>query len=230
MLIDPERYGPGRVGARFLFDVEGKLVAEWPSDAVPPEGLERKLSSLDERPKKATREGIAYIPTLPRIRLVVVGAGHVGRAVAELAAQADFDVWIVDDRRQYCNRERFPSAAGLIVGPIEEMLSRLEITSRTYAVIVTRGHGHDQEALHLLAPTPAAYVGLIGSRRKIRMIVDELRRVGVPEAALARVAAPIGFDIGSETVPEIAVSIVAELIARRNRGPEAVAPRIGLER
>ena len=81
------------------------------------------------------------------------------------------------------------------------------------------------EALHHLAPTPAAYVGLIGSRRKIRLIFENLREAGIDDAALARVTAPVGFDIGSQTVPEIAISIVAELIARRNLGPEGLAQR-----
>ena len=151
-----------------------------------------------------------------------MGAGHVGQGVAELAAKADFDVWVVDDRAQYANRERFPTAEKLIVGPIEEVLSGLDVTKQTYALIVTRGHGHDEEALFHLAPTLAPYVGLIGSRRKIKLIFESLRGQGISEEALGRVSAPVGFDIGSQTVPEIAVSIVAELIARRNLGVSGV--------
>jgi xanthine dehydrogenase accessory factor len=109
------------------------------------------------------------------------------------------------------------------VGPIEQVLSRLDVTPRTYALIVTRGHGHDQEALFHLAPTTASYVGLIGSRRKIKLIFENLRDAGISEADLARVAAPVGLDIGSQTVFEIAVSIVAELIARRNLGTRHTA-------
>jgi xanthine dehydrogenase accessory factor len=156
---------------------------------------------------------------------VIVGAGHIGLAVGERAAQADFEVWVVDDRHQYASAERFPTAAKLVVGPIDEVLPALEITPQTYALIVTRGHGHDQEALFHLAPTVAPYVGLIGSRRKIRLIFDSLRRMGISDEALARVTAPVGFEIGSQTVPEIAISIVAELIARRNLGPQALAPK-----
>ena len=141
-----------------------------------------------------------------------------GRPSPTLAAQADFDVWVVDDRHQYANRERFPKAQRILVGPIDEVLQSLEITPLAYALIVTRGHGHDQEALAHLAPTAASYVGLIGSRRKIRLIFDNLREAGIREADLARVTAPVGLDIGSQTVPEIAISIVAELIARRNVG------------
>ena len=178
-----------------------------------------------ERPKPSVHGGIAFLPTWPRIRLIIVGAGHVGQAVASLAAQADFDVWVVDDRHQYANRERFPAAQRLLVGPIEEVLPTLEITPQTYALIVTRGHGHDQEALYHLAPTAASYVGLIGSRRKIRLIFESLREAGIAESDLDRVAAPVGLDIGSQSVPEIAISIVAELIARRNLGRQGVTAR-----
>ena len=103
-----------------------------------------------------------------------------------------------------------------MVGAVEHVIPTLEITSRCYALIVTRGHGHDQEALYHLAPTAAEYVGLIGSRRKIRLIFENLREAGIREADLERVTAPVGLDIGSQTVPEIAISIVAELIGRRN--------------
>lgn len=223
VVIDAEKAG-GEVGARCLFDADGNLV-----DHRNAEGLAGRIADrvapLAERPRPCVRAGVAFLPTLPRVRLVVVGAGHVGQAVAGLAAKADFDVWVVDDRRQYANPERFPEAERIVVGPIEEALSGLEVDERTYAVIVTRGHGHDQEALYHLAPTAAPYVGLIGSRRKIRLIFEGLRGMGVAEADLARVAAPVGIDIGSESVVEIAVSIVAELIARRNLGASPKAPR-----
>ena len=221
--LEPERCGLGAVGARVLFDPEGRPVAGWPA-GEPPAAVREQVVPLAERPRAAARGGVALLPTLPRIRLIVVGAGHGGQAVAELAARADFDVWVVDDRRQYASAERFPMAERLVVGPFEQVLPALEVTPQTYALIVTRGHGHDQEALHLLAPTAAPYVGLIGSRRKIRLIFDGLRHLGIPAAALARVAAPVGLDIGSQTVVEIAVRIVAELIARRNRGVSRPGP------
>lgn len=139
----------------------------------------------------------------PPIRLLVVGAGPVGQAVAELAARVDFAVTVVDDD---------PGPA--LRGP--------EITPGTYALVVTRGTDADRDALGVLAPSPAGYVGMIGNRRKVREITDALRAAGVPEAALARVAMPVGLPIGSRSDAEIAVSIVAELIARRNLGPEAL--------
>jgi len=222
VVVDAEQAG-AVLGSRFLLDHEGQSKASWP-ECPTPDGLTSHLVPPADRPKPAVKGGVAFLPRWPRIRLVIVGAGHVGQAVAGLAAQTDFDVWVVDDRHQYANRQRFPGAQRIVVGPIEEMLASLEITPETYALIVTRGHGHDQEALHRLAPTPAAYVGLIGSRRKIRLIFQNLLEAGIKPADLERVTAPVGLDIGSQTVPEIAVSIVAELIARRNLGRRHPAP------
>lgn len=224
VVVDPDRVDGGEVGARFLFGPTGSFAAGWPT-ATLPDGLAARISPLTERPKPTVKSGVAVLPTLPRIRLVIVGAGHVGQGVANLAAQADFDVWVVDDRHQYANAERFPEAERVIVGPIGEVLPALEVTPHTYALVVTRGHGHDQEALYHLAPTRASYVGMIGSRRKIKLIFESLRESGVPESALERVCAPVGLEIGSQTVPEIAVSIVAELIALRNLGSKGTARR-----
>ncbi|MEW4568056.1 XdhC family protein [Tautonia sp. JC769] len=219
--IDPERCGAEAIGERWLFGPEAELVAGLPR-RDPPAAVATLVEPIDRRPRLASTRGVAILPVLPRIRLVVVGAGHVGQAVAKLAAEADFDVTVVDDREQYANPDRFPMADQIVVGPIDEVLPALKTTPHTYALIVTRGHGHDEEALFHLAPTSASYVGLIGSKRKIRLIFDGLREQGVAEEHLARVTAPIGVSIGSQTVPEIAISVVAQLIARRNLGPQAV--------
>lgn len=216
VLIDEERF-PKQAGDRFLFDAHGVLVAGVSATDVPECVLEN-LRPLADRPRAYVADGASYLPQLPRCRLIVVGGGHVGEKVAGLAADVDFDVWVTDDRETYCNPERFPRAQRLIVGPIDEALPQLEIDASTFCIIVTRGHSHDEEALALLAPTPARYVGMIGSKRKIRLIFDDLRSEGMSEEMLARVHAPLGLNIGSQTVPEIAVSIVAELIAIRNRG------------
>ena len=224
VVVNPEALDGPSLGSRFLFDGEARLRASWPTGPAP-ERLASRVTPVVERLKPRVEGGVAYLPSWPRIRLVIVGAGHVGQAVAGLAAEADFEVWVVNDRHQYANAERFPSAQRILVGPIEEVLSSLQTTPHTYALIVTRGHGHDQEALYHLAPTSASYVGLIGSRRKIRLIFEGLRDQGIAEADLSRVAAPVGLDIGSQSVMEIAISIVAELIARRNLGPHGVAAR-----
>ena len=152
---------------------------------------------------------------------LLVGGGHVGQAVARLSSEVGFDVWVLDDRERYASAERFPTAARRLVGEIGATLRELApaLTPSTFAVILTRGHNHDEEALYHLAGTaPADYVGMIGSKRKIRLIFEDLAARGVAPAALARVHAPLGYNIGSQTVPEIAVSIVAELIACRNLG------------
>jgi len=104
------------------------------------------------------------------------------------------------------------------VGTFDEVLPKLEVDHNTLCLIITRGHNHDEEALYHLAQTDASYVGMIGSKRKIKLIFEDLLQSGVSAEQLERVYAPIGFDIGSQTVPEIAVSVVAELIAHRNLG------------
>ncbi len=216
VVVDPEKTGCAP-GSRFLFDQDGTLVATWPSSALATPLTEFPIP-LTDRPKPGVRGGIAFLPTLPRVRLLIVGGGHVGQGVANLAAQADFEVWVADDRQQYLSPERFPTAQRLLTGPLEETLSTVEVTPQTYALIVTRGHGHDEKALFHLVETQAAYVGMIGSRRKIRLIFDSLKEAGISDEALSRVSAPVGLEIGSQSVPEIAISIVAELIARRNLG------------
>jgi xanthine dehydrogenase accessory factor len=213
-------------GSRYLFDGAGQPAAQLAEGPIP-ESITRNLLPLIPRPAAATREGVAFLPILPRITLFIVGGGHVGQAVARLAAEVDFDIWALDDRAAYANAERFPQASRVIVGEIGPTLKRLsdELGPSTYCLIVTRGHHHDEEALYHLAPTRAGYVGMIGSRRKIKLIYDDLRAKGVSSEALAAVHAPLGFDIGSQTVPEIAVSIVAELIACRNLGTSQPQPR-----
>jgi xanthine dehydrogenase accessory factor len=207
------------IGSRYLFDAAGKLAAQLAEVAVP-EAVVAQLPAVGDRPRPSVRGGVAYLPVLPRITLLIVGGGHVGQAVAKLASEVDFDVWVLDDRERYASQERFPTAERRIVGDIGVSLKELapSLTPSFYSIIVTRGHAHDEEALYHLATTRASYVGLIGSKRKIRLIYEDLRAKHIPEEALTRVHAPLGFAIGSQTVPEIAISIVAELIAWRNLG------------
>ncbi|MGD0540322.1 MAG: XdhC/CoxI family protein [Tepidisphaeraceae bacterium] len=156
------------------------------------------------------------IPPTPT--LLIAGAGHVGRALALAAGQIDFEVVVVDDRADCLRPSDFPGAR-CILGDIESELSRYDIKPWTYVVIVTRGHRHDALALATVIRSPAAYVGLIGSKRKIHRILNELLQQGVPRDRLASVHAPIGLEIAAVTPAEIAVSIAAELIAvRRGRG------------
>lgn len=226
VVISPE-HAP--IGSRYLFDVAGTLIDQLGSVPLP-EAVRQGLIPLEKRPKPWHQHGVAYLPMLPRITLLIVGGGHVGQAVAKLGAEVDFDIWVLDDRDAYANRERFPTALKHFVGDIGQQLRQLgpTITSSVYALIVTRGHAHDEEALYHLANSNAGYVGMIGSKRKIKLIYEDLLARGIPQAALEKVHAPLGFDIGSQTVPEIAVSIVAELIACRNRGATIAAARINV--
>jgi xanthine dehydrogenase accessory factor len=156
------------------------------------------------------------IPPTPT--LLIAGAGHVGRALASVASQIDFKVVVVDDRNDCLSPTNFPGAH-CILGDIELELSKFNINPWTYVVIVTRGHRHDAQALAAVVRSPAAYVGLIGSKRKIHKIFNELREQGMTRDQLSRVHAPIGLEIAAVTPAEIAVSIAAELIAvRRGRG------------
>jgi len=203
--------------ASYLFDARGRFVAGLHDRGTAPPGLVTdQLRPLEARPRPYAAHGVAYLPILPRCRLVIVGGGHVGKAVADLAVDLAFDVWIVDDREEFTSAERFPRAERRVTGQIDRVLPELEITPDTYCLIVTRGHNHDEEALFHLANRGARYVGLIGSRRKIKMIFDDLLAEGISRAALKAVHAPLGIDIGSQTVAEIAVSICAELVAHRN--------------
>ncbi|MFO0868345.1 MAG: XdhC family protein [Pirellulales bacterium] len=222
--------------AHYLFDTNGQFLDHLPGSpavradgpgapAVVPSLLSELLRPLAARPRPYAARGIAFLPILPRCRLVIVGGGHVGKAVAELAADLDFAVWIVDDRADYASAERFPRAERRCHGPLDQVLPALEITADTYCLIVTRGHSHDEEALYFLADRGARYVGLIGSRRKIRLIFDDLKNEGIPVEKLRQVHAPVGLDIGSQTVSEIAVSICAELVAHRNLGTVPARPR-----
>jgi xanthine dehydrogenase accessory factor len=152
---------------------------------------------------------------LPAPNLVIAGAGHVGCALAELMAKLDFELTIIDDRPDLLSEQRFPTARR-IIGEIETELVNLPIDPQTYIVIVTRGHRHDGRALAAVIESPAHYVGLIGSRKKVRTILSDLHDNGIPLEKLLKVHAPIGLEIGAISPNEIAVSIAAELIASRH--------------
>jgi xanthine dehydrogenase accessory factor len=168
----------------------------------------------------------AYVDQIdPAPRLVIAGAGHVGQSLADLAATLGFEVTIIDDRADCASTERFPRATHRIVGDIETELRRQPIDARTYVVIVTRGHRHDGAALGAVLASPAKYVGLIGSKRKVMTIFGDLLAQGASIDALCKVHAPVGLEIGAVTVPEIALSIAAELIAvRRGRDDAPASP------
>lgn len=147
--------------------------------------------------------------------LLIAGAGHVGQALAELSAKLDFHTIVIDDRADFASPARFPPGTTLVVQEIEDALRDYPLDRGTFVVIVTRGHRHDFKALDAVVRRPAGYIGLIGSKRKSLAMLEDLAEAGVPADVLARVHTPIGLSIGAITVPEIAVSIAAELIQVR---------------
>src|SRR5437762_3935589 len=156
-------------------------------------------------------------PILPVQTLYLFGAGHVSVNVYRAARMAGFDVVVVDDRESYASRERFPEAKDVYADDFEHVLSQLAPNHSSYLVVVTRGHRDDMRVLRWAVETSARYIGMIGSQRKTIAIYKELEKEGIAADKLARVYAPVGIDIGAITPEEIAVAIVAELIAvRRN--------------
>jgi xanthine dehydrogenase accessory factor len=151
-------------------------------------------------------------PLIPKPTLVLVGAGHVGRAVVHLAGWLGFRVIVSDDRPQYCTPEAVPGADEYHPVPLAELASRLEINPWTYFVLTTRGVDIDVPGLPALLASPAAYIGVIGSRRRWATTRQQLLDQGVAEEALGRIRSPMGLEIHAETPEEIAVSILAEII------------------
>jgi xanthine dehydrogenase accessory factor len=144
--------------------------------------------------------------------VVVIGCGHVGKAVAELAKWCGFRVAVSDDRVELCTPEAIPNMDGYYPGPPAELIRQMDIGPRTFIAAVTRGMPVDLELFPPLLQSQAAYIGLIGSKRRWALTEKALLEAGVPAEALKRVHSPIGLDIGAETPQEIAVSIIAQII------------------
>jgi xanthine dehydrogenase accessory factor len=159
-------------------------------------------------------------PVIPQPKAYIFGAGHISRSLSKIASLAGFSVAVVDDREMYANRERFPEAEELYAEEYEDVFPKLEIRDTSYLVIVTRGHRDDMRVLRWAVATPARYVAMIGSKRKVLGVVRELGKEGIAREAFDRLFAPMGFEIGAVTPEEIAVSVVAEMIAVR-RNPDA---------
>ncbi len=158
------------------------------------------------------------IDPLPKSGTVVlIGGGHVSKEVAQLASYVDFEVVVCDDRQEFSNKDRFPMARSThVIKDFKNLFQTIGQGEDYYLLIITRGHRYDQEALDQALQTPARYIGMIGSRSKRNITYSNLREQGFTDADFARVHCPVGLSIGSETPKEIAVSIIAELIAARS--------------
>jgi xanthine dehydrogenase accessory factor len=159
-------------------------------------------------------------PVLPKPRAFIFGAGHVSRSLSEIATTAGFGTVIIDDRDTFANRERFPEAEEVHAGEYESVFPLLEVNDSSYLIIVTRGHRDDMRVLKWAVGTRARYIAMIGSRRKVIGVIAELEKEGLPREAFEKIFSPMGLEIGAETPEEIAVSVVAEMIAvRRDAAP-----------
>ncbi|MFN7980740.1 MAG: XdhC family protein [Vicinamibacterales bacterium] len=222
---------PQRVGAKMLVFPDGRLVGTIGGGCYENDAFWKAREAITTRKPQlvhyeldddfAQETGLVcggqmsvYIePVEPNPSLYVIGAGHVGACLATMAHDAGFEVHVVDDREKFASRERFPQVAEVVTEDIPAWLERTVLPSHAYAVIVTRGHTNDLDALRALAPRELRYLGLIGSRAKVARITDQLLSEGMNPAMLTQIHAPIGLDIGAVTPQEIAVSILAQLIA-----------------
>jgi xanthine dehydrogenase accessory factor len=222
---------PQRVGAKMLVFSDGRTVGTIGGGCYENDAFWKAREAITARQPQLVRYELSddfaqetglicggqmdvYIePIEPSPELYVIGAGHVGTYLAQLAQEVGFHVHVVDDREKFANRERFPAATEVVTEDIPSWLARTTFPTHAYVVIVTRGHTNDLEALRGLAPRELRYLGLIGSRAKVARIYDALGNDGMAPEHLNRVHAPIGLDIGAVTPQEIAVSILAELIA-----------------
>jgi xanthine dehydrogenase accessory factor len=159
-------------------------------------------------------------PIVPQPRAYIFGAGHISKSLSKVASLAGFATVIVDNREAFANRERFPDADEVYAQEYEEVFPKLNVRDTSYLIIVTRGHRDDMRVLQWAVTTNARYIAMIGSKRKVIGVVKELEKEGFPRAAFERVFAPMGFEIGAITPEEIAVAVVAEMIAVR-RNPES---------
>lgn len=151
-------------------------------------------------------------------RLVIVGGGHIGYALAQIGALLGFEISVLDDREEFANEERFAMADQVYAGDLGAGLDAMTFDASDYVVLVSRGHQQDEEALSHVIDRGAGYVGMIGSRRRVRTVLERLLSEGVSREALEAVHTPIGIDIGSETPEEIALSILAEIVLVRRGG------------
>jgi xanthine dehydrogenase accessory factor len=239
---------PQRVGARMLVHADGRTVGTIGGGCYEHDAFWKAREALVSRKARLVhyelsddlaeesglicggRMDVFVEPIEPAPHLYILGAGHVGYQLGQLAPTVGFTLHVVDDRQKFANRERFPEAAEVIVDSLDTWVAGAEIPSTAYVVVLTRGHRQDFDVLRGLADREFRYVGLIGSRAKVARLTDALLEAGVSPEWLKRLHAPVGFDIGAVSPEEIAVSILAELIAvRRGRIGEGQAATLSLQ-
>jgi xanthine dehydrogenase accessory factor len=242
-VVATEGSTPQKAGAKMVVYADGRIVGTIGGGCVEAEMIWRarrvvetchaQLVACDLTPDQAGEDGLVcggrmqvFIePIEGTPTLCLFGAGHVAQPLARLAKGVGFRVEVADDRVKFANRERFPDADLVVLEGFAAAAARMTLTRESYAVVVTRGHKGDADALQAVLGKGLRFVGLLGSKPKLVHVLTELEERGVPREALAEVRCPLGVEIGAATPEEIAVSILAEMIAvRRGLAPDAIRP------
>ena len=205
--------GFGRnVFTKSLLDKDGNITGDMPDSQIIDQ-----VKEVRHGKKPVLTEGYFADPIQVSFPLYLFGAGHVSQYISKIAKIADFHITVIDDRREFANSERFPDADAIIVANTHDAFCCLDFTGNEYVVIVTRSHEYDAEILEEVLKQKTRYVGMIGSKRKVKIILDSIKEKGFSDTVLERIHAPIGIPIDAETPQEIAISIVAELVKVKNR-------------
>ena len=203
------------VGSRLFVRADGTTEGTLGSPALDEQalGAARELAAHGKNTYLTTKDGaqlfVEAYTTPPT--MVLMGGGHVSKAMAHLAEIFGFTIYVVDDRPEFANAERFPMAEATVVAPYEKGLDQVPVNANTFIIVASRGHRYDDLATEAAVRTPASYIGLLGSKRKSLMIFEELFRKGIPEERIREVRSPVGLNIGGRTPDEIALSIMAEI-------------------
>jgi len=209
-------------GRKLFIREDGTTIGSLGSLAIDKDALDRssKLMVHGTNEYVVTDNGTEYFIegyTSPP-KLILIGGGHVSKSISSLAETLGFHVYITDDRSEFSNKERFPEAKETITMQPEDGLKQIHITKNSFIVVATRGHRYDSAALAAAAKTPASYVGLLGSKRKIILIYEDLIKTGISKDRIKELRAPIGLEINARTPDEIAISIMSEILLFRLGG------------
>jgi xanthine dehydrogenase accessory factor len=184
------------------------------------EVLQKRRSEQKKVSSSAGELDVFFEACLPDETLLILGAGHIASPLCQMAKIVGFRVVVVDDREDYANAQRFPQADQVLAGPFVEVLQDFPLNNHTYVVLITRGHVYDKDCLRVVIGQAAAYIGVIGSQRRLKAVFQLLEKEGYDRARLGQVHGPIGLPIGGQTPEEIAVSIIAEVVSVRHQGPQ----------
>jgi xanthine dehydrogenase accessory factor len=213
-----KRGGKGVVVTGYGRDLFSKTLVELnldiTGDTLTDEDIKKFCNYISEQRPLIVDETVIE-PLQPSSVLYIFGAGHVSQFLSKIAKMVDFRVVVIDDREEFANRERFPEADEIMVEDFHRVFDHIKFSGGEFVAIITRGHKYDAEVLSEILKRPARYTGMIGSKRKVKIVLDHMRQIGFDDKTIERVYAPIGIDIKAETPQEIAVSIVAEMIGVR---------------